>query len=128
MKSFKISIIFTIVLLSSSCEGVIYHKYKIKNETTKPIIVTISYTGNPDSITNLSILPDSSDFFYQTSQMQGFFSAKIPPKYILDDIRIIKITKDTLICPKNYNIDSLWTKKYTPGTYIYSITVKDDDF
>ncbi len=128
MKSLKLLLIPVLLFLLSSCEGVIYHKYKVKNDTSKPITVTISYTNNPDSITNLSILPDSSEFFYQTDEMQGFFSAKVPPKYILDDVRIIKVTKDTLVCPKNYNIDSLWTKKYIPGTYIYSITIEDTDF
>jgi len=124
-----INFLFVIALvIFSSCEGPIYHKYEVVNNTDKPIQLNISLSTNSDSVFIVNIDVDSSKVIIESDEMQGFFSGKIPPHNSSEVFSKFEVIKDSMPAITNFKSDSLWVLTYKPGTYTYRLQIISTDF
>lgn len=119
-----ISILFVLAtVLFASCEGPIYHQYIIENNSDKDAEINFTFINNPDSLISVTIEKDSSKVIFETSDMQGFFTEKIPPHYPTEIFGQMFIKNDSVYNSNNFFSDSLWSTSYKPGTYTYLIKI-----
>lgn len=123
----KITLIFGTILtmIFTSCEGPIYHNFKIENKTHKNVEIRLALKENPDSVVDLVVLADSSLIIHKTSEMQGFFSDKVIEVDVPITFEYIKILNDSIYPDKDFSKDTnYWKIDYIPGSYNYVMELK----
>jgi len=120
----KKKLFFIPVMFLFACKGPIAHEYRVQNNTSHNIKVTVKYKNNFDSTATYDIMPDSSVLILKTEEMQGFFSDKVKQKNITDVFSSIYVKQNNKILTKNFVPDSFWRKKYIPGIYLYKLIIE----
>lgn len=124
----KILYVFVLlIVLISSCEDPLNHNFVIVNKTNTKITVNYKQKNyENDSIKPIEILKDSSQVFFIDSEMQGFFTGKIPAKEInsvFDEISIFE--NDSTFYNINLTDSTIWKVDYNQGVYTYFCTIKN---
>jgi len=120
-----LSFLVVFVILFSACEGPLNHKFIIENKTNSKIKVDYKLKGLEKDTLKIEVLKDSSKVFYIDSEMQGFFSGKIPARdinLVFDEITITK--NDTSFYNINLTDTTMWKVEYYQGVYKYVCTIK----
>lgn len=124
-----INLLFVAVLVVfSACEGTIYHEYEVVNNSDNPVEISVALTSNPDSVFQIFIEVDSSKVIFESDDMQGFFSEKIPPQNSSEIFASFNVKQDTIVAKTNFLTDSLWVTTYKPGMYKYRLQIISEDF
>ncbi|MBN2663499.1 MAG: hypothetical protein JXR68_07595 [Bacteroidales bacterium] len=127
MKYIKLLFVAVLVIFSA-CEGPIYHEYEVVNNSDKPVEINVALADNPDSVFQIIIEVDSTKVIFETDDMQGFFSEKVPPQKSTEIFASFNVKQDSIVAKTNFLSDSLWVTTYKPGIYRYRLQIISEDF